>query len=57
MTSTTGRAGRRPADRSDGQLLRFIDMLRRYDLTPTEQDVARTLFWRDGTTAARDYAG
>jgi len=56
MTSTTGRAGRRPADRSDGQLLRFIDMLRRYDLTPPEQDVARTLFWRDGTKAARDYA-
>jgi len=59
MTSTTGRAGRagrRPTDRSDGQLLRFIDMLRRYDLTPPEQDVARTLFWRDGTKAARDYA-
>jgi len=56
MTSTTGRAGRRPTDRSDGQLLRFIDMLRRYDLTPSEQDVARTLFWRDGTKAARDYA-
>ncbi len=56
MTSTTGRAGRRLADRSDGQLLRFIDMLRRHDLTPPEQDVARTLFWRDGTKAARDYA-
>ncbi len=56
MAGTTDRAGGRPADRSDGQLLRFIDMLRRYELTPPEQDVARTLFWRDGTKAARDYA-